>query len=346
MGANFRRGAVNRPVMPAGDAARILPRHALAGPRGGGLGPRGGGLGRDRPGGDGPKQRRAGPAAGDPQCGGGSRHASNPAGAGLRAGRAEPARSGGLGRGRRPGGPVRHGGDGPEHCSGRCARPRTGWARSPARAAAPRRAAAAPATVAGPLPGRRLRIVDGSAIARPGGKGAGWRLHATYDPVAGRLTDLELTDDRGAESFGRTAWRVGDVALGDRCYARPPALRRLGQCPRPWRPARISWCGPAGRGCACSARTEPRWLGSPSSTPWRRARPPTGRMVAVDYSGQGRRSRGKATFPARRWRQCRQPSSASRRRRRSGRPRPSAASTGGITRGTSCCRSPCGPPAT
>ena len=30
MGANFRRGAVNRPVMPAGDAARILPRHALA----------------------------------------------------------------------------------------------------------------------------------------------------------------------------------------------------------------------------------------------------------------------------------------------------------------------------
>lgn len=48
-----------------------------------------------------------------------------------------------------------------------------------------------------------------------------------YDPVAARLTGLELTDERGAESFNRTDWRPGDVALGDRCYARPPALRRM-----------------------------------------------------------------------------------------------------------------------
>src|SRR5918912_2230468 len=81
-----------------------------------------------------------------------------------------------------------------------------------------RRAAAAP-PIPGPLPGRRLRIADGSMIVAPGGKRK-WRLHATYDPVAGRFTDLELTDERGAESFDRTAWRPGDVALGDRCYAR------------------------------------------------------------------------------------------------------------------------------
>src|SRR5918993_3878188 len=88
-----------------------------------------------------------------------------------------------------------------------------------------RRAAAAPPTP-GPLPGRRLRIADGSMITGPGGKPK-WRLHATYDPVAGRFTDLGLTDERGAESFDRTDWRPGDVALGDRCYARPPALRRM-----------------------------------------------------------------------------------------------------------------------
>src|ERR671916_3486743 len=88
-----------------------------------------------------------------------------------------------------------------------------------------RRAAAAPPTQ-GPLPGRRLRIADGSMITGPGGKRK-WRLHAAYDPVAGRFTGLELTDERGAESFDRTDWRPGDVALGDRCYARPPALRRI-----------------------------------------------------------------------------------------------------------------------
>jgi Transposase DDE domain len=154
-----------------------------------------------------------------------------------------------------------------------------------------RRAAAAPA-VAGPLPGRRLRIADGSAIARPGGKGAGWRLHATYDPVAGRLTDLDLTDDRGAEGFGRTAWRAGDVALGDRCYARPPALRQLLAAGADFI-VRTGWA----RLRLVEADGAPlAW------EPLFDALAPgevTERAVAVDYSGQGRRSRGKAAFPAR-----------------------------------------------
>src|ERR671913_203607 len=89
-----------------------------------------------------------------------------------------------------------------------------------------RRAAAASTALDGPLPGRRLRIADGSMVTGPGGKPK-WRLHAAYDPVAGRFTDLGLTDERGAEGFGRTPWQTGDVALGDRCYARPPALRQL-----------------------------------------------------------------------------------------------------------------------
>jgi hypothetical protein len=154
-----------------------------------------------------------------------------------------------------------------------------------------RRAAAAPA-VAGPLPGRRLRIADGSAVARPGGQGAGWRLHATYDPVAGRLTDLELTDDRGAEGFARTAWRAGDVALGDRCYARPPALRQLLAAGADfivrtgW--ARLRLVEADGAPLAWEPLFDALAPGEVAE-----------RAVAVDYSGQGRRSRGKATFPAR-----------------------------------------------
>src|SRR5215207_7956604 len=79
----------------------------------------------------------------------------------------------------------------------------------------------------GPLPGRRLRIVDASVVTHPGSVGPDWRLHAAYDPTAGRFTNLELTDRGGAESFGRTAWQAGDVAIGDRDYARPLGLRRV-----------------------------------------------------------------------------------------------------------------------
>jgi len=89
-----------------------------------------------------------------------------------------------------------------------------------------RRAAAADA-IPGVLSGRRLRIADASVITRPGSKGPDWRLHALYDPAAGRFHALELTDGRGAEGFGRARFAPGEVAMGDRAYARPPALRQI-----------------------------------------------------------------------------------------------------------------------
>jgi hypothetical protein len=128
-------------------------------------------------------------------------------------------------------------------------------------------------------------------ITGPGGKPK-WRLHATYDPVAGRFTDLGLTDERGAESFDRTAWRPGDVALGDRCYARPPALRRILAAGADFI-VRTGW-------------TRLRLLdadGAPLA--WERifgslaVGEVAERAVSVDYSGKGGRSRGDAVFPAR-----------------------------------------------
>ena len=153
-----------------------------------------------------------------------------------------------------------------------------------------RGAAAAPA-IAGPLPGRRLRVADASMITGPGGKPK-WRLHAAYDPVAGRFTDLLLTDERGAEGFGRTAWQAGDVALGDRCYARPPALRRILAGGADFI-VRTGW-------------TRLRLLdadGAPLA--WERIFGDLAigevaeRAVSVDYSGKGGKSRGEAVFPAR-----------------------------------------------
>jgi Transposase DDE domain len=153
-------------------------------------------------------------------------------------------------------------------------------------------AAASPAAPGGPLPGRRLRIADGSMVIGPGGKPK-WRLHAAYDPVAGRFTGLGLTDERGAESFDRTDdWQAGDVALGDRCYARPPALRRLLAAGADF-VVRTGW-------------TRLRLLdagGAPLA--WERifgdlaVGEAAERAVSVDYSGKGGKSRGDAVFPAR-----------------------------------------------
>ena len=155
-----------------------------------------------------------------------------------------------------------------------------------------RRAAAAP-PIPGPLPGRRLRIADGSMITGPGGRSK-WRLHAAYDPVAGRFTDLDLTDERGAEGFGRTPWRAGDVALGDRCYARPPALRQLLAAGADfivrtgWGWTRLRLLDAAGAPLAWEPIFDALSPGEVAE-----------RAVAVDYSGQGGKSRGEAVFPAR-----------------------------------------------
>lgn len=84
--------------------------------------------------------------------------------------------------------------------------------------------------VAGSIPAsgsRPLRIVDGSSISQPGSKGTDWRLHATYNPAMARFTHLELSDVHGGEGFARVPLRSGDIVLGDRAYARAPALHKV-----------------------------------------------------------------------------------------------------------------------
>ena len=158
-----------------------------------------------------------------------------------------------------------------------------------------RRAAAEPQPAsppAGPLPGRRLRIADASVVTRPGSVGPDWRLHAIYDPTAGRFTNLELTDRGGAESFGRTAWCAGDVAIGDRDYARPPGLRQILAAGAEfivrtgWKQLRL--LDADGAPVAWEPIFDPLAPGEVAE-----------RTVMIDHSGKGRRSRGEAVFPAR-----------------------------------------------
>jgi hypothetical protein len=74
---------------------------------------------------------------------------------------------------------------------------------------------------------RRLRIADGSSISHPGSDRTNWRLHATYEPALARFTHFEISDIHGGEGFSRVPLRSGDIVLGDRGYARAPALHKV-----------------------------------------------------------------------------------------------------------------------
>jgi hypothetical protein len=50
-------------------------------------------------------------------------------------------------------------------------------------------------------------------------------LHVGYDLASGQVDQIELTDDRGAESLRRLTYRPGEIVLADRYYARPFDLR-------------------------------------------------------------------------------------------------------------------------
>lgn len=69
--------------------------------------------------------------------------------------------------------------------------------------------------------------MDASSISAPGAVGTDWRVHAEYDPSAGRFTSFELTGIRGAEGFARFRFAAGEVALGDRGYAHPRGLQHV-----------------------------------------------------------------------------------------------------------------------
>lgn len=84
-------------------------------------------------------------------------------------------------------------------------------------------AARLPATA--PVSGRRLVLVDGTAICQPGADRTSWRLHIAYDPAHRRLDAVTLTDGRGAERLSRFRWAKGDIAMADRYYARPGEVR-------------------------------------------------------------------------------------------------------------------------
>lgn len=63
-----------------------------------------------------------------------------------------------------------------------------------------------------------IRLIDATVISEPGSKGTDWRLHVSYNPLQGRIDNIQLTDKHGGENLKRAEVLPGDLIVGDRAY--------------------------------------------------------------------------------------------------------------------------------
>jgi hypothetical protein len=72
--------------------------------------------------------------------------------------------------------------------------------------------------------GWQLVICDGSQISGPGAKGTDYRWHIAYDLLAQQVCELHLSDVHTSESLTLYPFGPGTLVLGDRNFAKAPAL--------------------------------------------------------------------------------------------------------------------------
>lgn len=71
----------------------------------------------------------------------------------------------------------------------------------------------------GLLPGRRVRLMDGSSVCEPGATGSTWRLHYALNLHTLSCDEVHVTEASEGESLTRYEIRAGDVVMADRGYA-------------------------------------------------------------------------------------------------------------------------------
>ena len=79
------------------------------------------------------------------------------------------------------------------------------------------------------LPGRRVRLVDGSSVCEPGATGSTWRLHYALNLHTLSCDEVHVSDAGVGESLTHFDIRAGDVIMTDRGFAKRPGLRHVVQ---------------------------------------------------------------------------------------------------------------------
>ena len=79
------------------------------------------------------------------------------------------------------------------------------------------------------LPGRRVRLIDGSTVCEPGATGSTWRLHYALNLHTLGCDEVHITDATEGESLTRHTIEPGDVIMADRGYANRRGLLHVVQ---------------------------------------------------------------------------------------------------------------------
>ena len=86
-----------------------------------------------------------------------------------------------------------------------------------------------PLTAHAMLPGRRVRLVDGSSVCEPGATGSTWRLHYALNLHTLSCDEVHVSAASVGESLTLFDIRPGDVIMADRGFAKRPSLRHAVQ---------------------------------------------------------------------------------------------------------------------
>jgi hypothetical protein len=65
---------------------------------------------------------------------------------------------------------------------------------------------------------RRVLLVDATRLSQLGGSGDDWRAHLAYDLLEGRMSQVIVTDRKGAEQLGHFSLQPDDIAVADNGY--------------------------------------------------------------------------------------------------------------------------------
>jgi len=72
--------------------------------------------------------------------------------------------------------------------------------------------------------GYEIKLVDATTVTRPGACGTTARVHYELKLVNLRPEQIQVTDEKGGETFRRFKAKKGELWMGDRCYATPPGI--------------------------------------------------------------------------------------------------------------------------
>jgi hypothetical protein len=75
--------------------------------------------------------------------------------------------------------------------------------------------------------GYDIRVVDATAITRPGACTTTAKVHYALNLASLRPEQIEVTDEKGGETFRRFTMQPGQLWMGDRAYSNPPGVARI-----------------------------------------------------------------------------------------------------------------------